>query len=76
VDPIITARATAYLALGSAAAFTIAAVGDVDLLRPSYVVTGGGTTSTALSLWPVRPTVLAGFTFTAFGGGLFERGSP
>jgi hypothetical protein len=72
VDPILTARARAYVALGADAAFTVIATGDFDLLPPRYSAGGGE----LLSLWTVRPTVLAGFTFTAFGGGLFGRGSP
>ena len=70
VDPIVTALATAYMALAPGVAFTVVVGTDVDFVPPEYQVRGaqGGE---ILTPWRVQPLALAGFTFTAVGKELF-----
>jgi hypothetical protein len=46
-------------------------VGDYDLAPSHYVVVAGTAVDPVLAPWTVRPTLLAGFTFTALGRGAF-----
>jgi hypothetical protein len=73
VDPILTALATAYLALAPSVAFTIVLGTDVDFVPPEYVI---APRSDVLHPWLVRPFALAGFTFTAVGSELFAARTP
>jgi hypothetical protein len=75
VDPIVTALATAYLALAPGVALTLVAGTDVDFVPPVYAVAGPGG-GDILSPWRVRPVALAGFTFTAVGNELFAARAP
>jgi hypothetical protein len=74
VDPILTALATAYLALAPSVTFTIIAGTDVDFVPPRYAV--DPSKSQVLDPWPVRPFALAGFTFTAVGSEQFAARTP
>jgi hypothetical protein len=75
VDPILTALATAYVALTPGVVFTLIAGAEMDLAPPGYYV-GPGPAMATLAPWRVRPVVMAGFTFTALGGGLFAARAP
>jgi hypothetical protein len=74
VDPIATAFVEAHFALAANVSFTCMVAGDVDLAPPRYVVVQGSAVDPALAPWRVRPTFLAGFTFTALGQPAFVRG--
>jgi hypothetical protein len=75
VDPVVTARASAYFALAPGVAFTLVAGSDVDLKSLHYAF-DGVRSGDVLVPWHVRPAVLAGFTFTALGSGLFATRVP
>jgi hypothetical protein len=68
VDPVLMAAATAYASLTPGVALTLVAGAEWDLTPGEYFVQGGGDVFVP---WRVRPVVLAGFTFTAVGNGLF-----
>jgi len=72
-DPVLTARATAYVALTPGVALTLVAGSDLDLESVHYEYQGNQN-GDVLVPWRLRPVVLAGFTFTALGGGLFTGG--
>ena len=74
VDPILTALATAYLALAPSVAFTIIVGSDVDFVARRYVISPPQTD--ILDPWRPRPFALAGFTFTAVGNELFAGRTP
>jgi len=77
VDPVLTARATVYVALAPGVALTVVAGGDVDLATPRhYFIVDGAQDPDVFVPWRVRPVVLAGFTFTAAGSGLFAARVP
>jgi len=73
-DPVVTAFVSAHVRLVPGVTLTILALGDVDLSPSRYVVAQGASVDPALSPWRVRPTLLAGFTFTALGPPIFARG--
>ncbi|HEX4446341.1 MAG TPA: hypothetical protein VH044_06390, partial [Polyangiaceae bacterium] len=77
-DPILTALATGYVALTPGVALTFVAGAEWDVTPREYLVTGPGSGDqlALLAPWRVRPVALAGFTFTALGGGLFPGRSP
>jgi|HubBroStandDraft_5_1064220.scaffolds.fasta_scaffold133421_1 hypothetical protein len=75
VDPILTALATAYMALAPGVAFTVVVGTDVDFVPPEYRV-GGAQGGDILTPWRVQPLALAGFTFTAVGKELFAARTP
>ena len=75
VDPVLTTRATAYLALAPGVALTVVAGGDLDLESLHYQIKGAQNGDVFVP-WRVRPVVLAGFTFTAAGSGLFAARTP
>jgi hypothetical protein len=75
VDPILTALATAYVALAPGVALTVVAGAEMDLTPAGYFV-GPGPAKDTLAPWRVRPVVMAGFTFTALGSGLFAARTP
>ena len=66
-DPIVTAFVAAHVALVPSVDLTLMALGDLDLAPSRYVVVQGTAVDPVLSPWRVRPTFLAGFTFTALG---------
>jgi hypothetical protein len=76
VDPVLTARATAYVALAPGVALTVVVGGDVDLASRHYFIDDGAQDPEVFVPWRVRPVVLAGFTFTAAGSGLFAARVP
>jgi len=53
---------------------TVMALGDLDLAPSRYVVVQGAAVEPVLAPWTVRPTLLAGFTFTAVGQPIFAHG--
>jgi hypothetical protein len=75
VDPILTALATAYMALAPGVAFTVVVGTDVDFVPPEYQV-GGAQGGEILTPWRLQPLALAGFTFTAVGKELFAARTP
>ena len=76
-DPIVTAFAAAHVRLVPSVVLTVMALGDLDLRPARYVVDQGSAVDPLLSPWRVRPTLLAGFTFTALGQPTFARpGGP
>lgn len=74
VDPVLAGGATGRIAIASDVTFLLTLASDVDLASRHYVFDDRGTRSTVLSPWSVRPTVLAGLSFTAFGEAPFARG--
>jgi hypothetical protein len=70
-DPLLSAIVTLHVALSPSVNATLAAMSDFDFATRTYVVNRGGVDSTVLSLWRVRPALVAGFSFTALGRGLF-----
>jgi hypothetical protein len=74
VDPIVAGVVTAHFAVSRGVAFTVTADADVDLVSRHYVVDFGDRRETLFDPWRVRPALLAGFTFTALGEGIFEAG--
>jgi hypothetical protein len=73
-DPMVSAFAAAHVRLVPSVVLTVMALGDLDLAPSRYVVMQGSTVEPVLSPWRVRPTLLAGFTFTALGQPTFVRG--
>lgn len=77
VDPILSLGVRLSFPIVSSVALTVVFVGDLDLTGRDYVVNRGGVEESALSPSRVRPAMLAGFTFTPFGSGIFApRGVP
>jgi hypothetical protein len=70
-DPIVTAFVATRLALSTGVALTLVLAGDLDLAAPRYVVAQGSAVDPVMTPWTVRPSLLVGFTFTAFGEPLF-----
>ncbi len=70
-DPLLSAIVTLHVALSPSVNATLAAMSDFDFATRTYAVNRGGVDSTVLSLWRVRPALVAGFSFTALGRGLF-----
>jgi len=66
-DPIVSAFVAAQVALVPGVAETVAVLGDLDLTPSRYVIVDGTSVEPVLAPWSVRPTLLAGFTFTALG---------
>jgi hypothetical protein len=73
-DAILSAMATAHAALFPGVVFLVSAGADVDLASRRYVLAQGSAETDVLAPWRVRPMVLAGFGFTAFGDGHFGGG--
>jgi hypothetical protein len=67
LDPILSAFAAAHVSLVPSVALTVMMLGDWDPVPVRYVVEQGSNRDAVLAPWNVRPTVLAGFTFTALG---------
>jgi hypothetical protein len=77
VDAIVSVYTAARISLGPSVALTVMLLGDVDPAPSRYIVQQGSTSDTVLAPWNARPTVLAGFTFTALGPPAFaERTVP
>jgi hypothetical protein len=74
-DPILSAMATAHVALFPGVVFLVSAGVDVDLDSRHYVFAQGSTETDVLDPWRVRPMLLAGFGFTALGDGHFGGAS-
>jgi hypothetical protein len=70
VDGIVTGLLTGYAGLAPGVALTIIGGVEWDVNPPVYV-TQIRQESEFLKPWNVRPLVMAGFTFTALGSGLF-----
>jgi hypothetical protein len=75
---VLTGSIAAHVPLADGVVLTLDALLDVDLASRRYVLDDGGTDVSVLAPWRVRPMLLAGFTFTALGEGLFARrgGAP
>jgi hypothetical protein len=74
-DPVVSAFAAAHVRLVPSVVLTVMALGDLDLAPSRYVVVEGSSVEPVLAPWRVRPTLLAGFTFTALGQPTFPRES-
>jgi len=72
VDPILTLAVRLQFPIVSSVTFTVLLLGDVDLAGHDYVIERGTVDESVFSPWRVRPTALAGFTFTPFGRGAFS----
>ena len=70
-SPIFTFGARVAFPIVSSVALTLTFLGDVDFDARRYVVLRGTTEEVTLAPWQLRPAVLAGFTFTPFGSGIF-----
>jgi hypothetical protein len=75
-DPLLSAIVTLHVALSPSVNATLAAMSDFDFASRIYAVKRGDVDSTVLSLWRVRPALVAGFSFTALGRGLFASSEP
>jgi hypothetical protein len=73
-DPVVSAFAAAHVRLVPSVVLTLVALGDLDLAPSRYVVVDGASVDPVLVPWRARPTLLAGFTFTALGQPTFARG--
>jgi hypothetical protein len=67
VDPILTAGLTAQFALAPDVVVLLSALSDFDVASRHYVVEEHGQRGDVLSPWNIRPTLLAGLSFSAFG---------
>lgn len=76
VEGIVAAFGAVHVSLTPSVALTVMVLGDWDPAPARYVVIDGSSTDAALAPWNVRPTVLAGFTFTALGAPAFPVGAP
>jgi hypothetical protein len=74
-DPILSAYVGAHLALVPGVTMTVMVLGDLDLAPSRYVIVDGASVEPVLAPWSVRPTLLGGFTFTAFGQAAFASWS-
>ncbi|HLK35333.1 MAG TPA: hypothetical protein VKU41_01190 [Polyangiaceae bacterium] len=73
-DAILSVAVVGHAALAPGVALTLALGGDADVIRPrSYGVQTGTAETDVLAPWPVRPTAMAGLTFTALGERRFAR---
>jgi hypothetical protein len=72
---VVSAFAAAHVRLVPSVVLTVMALGDLDLAPSRYVVVEGSSVEPVLAPWRVRPTLLAGFTFTALGQPTFPRES-
>jgi hypothetical protein len=72
-DPILEAIATVRFAVASDVMLTVAAAADFDLASRRYVSDDRGQHGVILEPWTVRPLILVGLSFTAFGGVPFPR---
>jgi len=70
VDAVVTGLLTGYLSLAPGLALTLIAGVEWDVAPHEYV-SNVRQQLEVLKPWPVRPLVLAGFTFTALGSGMF-----
>jgi hypothetical protein len=75
-DPIVCAAVTVGFAIASDVALTLTATADVDLASRRYVFADRGQETDILAPWRLRPTLLAGLSFTALGRPQFEPGRP
>jgi len=71
LDPILSPVLEGHFGLTAGVVLTVAVACDFDLASRRYVLEEGGADSNVFVPWRVRPTLLAGFTFTALGEGLF-----
>lgn len=67
VNPILTGGVSGRFAVASDVALTITVMTDVDLTTRRYVFDDRGQPRDVLVPWTVRPMLLAGLSFTAFG---------
>lgn len=76
VDPIVSFGTTARFALASDVTLTVSAVSDVDPVERKYVFHDRGRRSTVFAPWTVRPMLLVGLSFAAFGDVEFDQRRP
>ncbi len=70
-DPVLSAVVAAHFPLVPSVVLSLLVGADADLATRTYVLHEGSAETGVLAPWRVRPTVLAGFTFTALGEGRF-----
>jgi hypothetical protein len=71
-DPVVSATVTAQLALAPDVVLVALAVADFDLTSRHYVFDDQDQRSDVLAPWNVRPTLLVGLSFNAFGDPAFD----
>jgi hypothetical protein len=71
-DPVLTATVSAQWAIAPDVVLVALAVGDLDLATRHYVFHDGSQQSDVLAPWNLRPTLLVGLSFNAFGEAPFE----
>jgi len=76
VGALVSAFAAAHVSPTPTVAITVMVLGDLAIAPGRYVVVEGSRTDVVFAPWNLRPTVLAGFTFTAFGPAAFARRRP
>lgn len=67
VNPVLTGGVTGRVALASDVVATLSLLTDVELTNRQYVIEDRGAPVSVLSPGTVRPMLLAGFSFAAFG---------
>lgn len=75
VHAIATASLLAHVSIVSHVTLTLELAADLDLTPSRYVVANGSARDVAIDPWRVRPTLLAGFAFTALGPSAFTGAS-
>jgi hypothetical protein len=71
-DPVVSATVSAELALAPDVVLVALAVADFDLTSRHYVFDDQDQRSDVLAPWNVRPTLLVGLSFNAFGDPAFD----
>jgi hypothetical protein len=66
-DPILSGAVTMRFAVASDVALTLSVVADGDLVSRRYVFDNRDLSGNVIAPWAVRPFLLAGLSFTAFG---------
>ena len=69
VNPILSVAVTGRATITSDVSVTLTAMLDVDPSSRSYVFDDRGSRNEIFSPWSLRPMLLAGISFAAFGGG-------
>lgn len=69
VNPIFSAAVTGRATIAADVSLTLTAMLDLDPTSRSYVFVDRGASTEVFSPWSLRPMVLAGISFAAFGGG-------
>lgn len=76
VDPVISAMTTLRVSIAQNVVLSLSAQLDMNLITHEFVLDHRDDRQNVLSLWRVRPMLVAGFSFTAVGSPPFPRSLP